>query len=417
VCSLANFAQQFTTTSLPTSLFARSKRAEYRAKAGAMLPLVPVQNTEIIVLGGGIAGVSAALAAAASGARVTLVRSGPGVTALASGAWNDPPPSQLREILADVGFSLTDCDDALPHPSGHLITCACADASHARASIAAATPGDAPDDTMIAGFAGLPGFRPAALAALWGVPRTAETVLLDGTPAAGWSLAALAATVEREPGAIGRQLQRLARGVRRIIVPAVLGLKRSCYREVSDAAGLEVAEALGGAPSLPGWRLDAALLRALAARDIRVVTGTVTARDASGSRMRSVIVNGAPFAAAGFVLATGKYAGGGIDGDEKFAETALRCDVVIQRFGRSFDDAAESLSLTDPVRTEAQPLLGAGVVTDVRARPLAPGGDVRFTNVFVAGSVRAGVETASLGLGAAATDGWNAGLLAAGAGS
>jgi len=113
-----------------------------------------------------------------------------------------------------------------------------------------------------------------------------------------------------------------------------------------------------------------------------------------------------------FVLATGKYIAGGIEADDQFIESALGCDVDIYRFGRSFDDPAESISLTDPVRTEAQPMLGAGVHVDVRARPASPAGDVRLTNVFVAGSVRAGIETAALGLGAAAHEGWNAGVRA-----
>jgi tetratricopeptide (TPR) repeat protein len=118
-------------------------------------------------------------------------------------------------------------------------------------------------------------------------------------------------------------------------------------------------------------------------------------------------------AARAVVLAAGKYLGGGITAGEEFEEPALGCDVAFQRFARTIDDPAAALILTDAERTEPQPVLAAGVRVDNRSRPLGAAGTVFSSAIFVAGSARAGVATATLGLGGAASDGWAAGESAA----
>ena len=118
-------------------------------------------------------------------------------------------------------------------------------------------------------------------------------------------------------------------------------------------------------------------------------------------------------AARAFVLAGGKFAGGGIVADERLHEPALGCPVWVEHLGAAFH-APEPLALTRPERDAAQPLLGAGVRDDGSGRPVDPRGDVVYRNVRVAGSIRAGIETARLGLGEAAADGWAMGEAAAG---
>jgi glycerol-3-phosphate dehydrogenase subunit B len=180
---------------------------------------------------------------------------------------------------------------------------------------------------------------------------------------------------------------------------------------------LVLGEALGSAPSLPGWRLDTALRTALEHAAVTIFTGRVTTRCAHGHLVESVSLLGDSgmrlIHASTIVLATGKFIGGGITAEPDFVETALGCDVALHRFDRRFTDAAASLLLTAEMRTESQPLLEIGVRTDDEARPVKETGDVVYSNVFVAGSVRAGTTAAALGLGHAATEGWNAGLRAA----
>lgn len=414
----------------------------------------------MLVIGGGVAGVAAALAARAAGRSVTLVRAGPGATALASGAWIGAPPPPFAEELAAAGHRLLPAGTPLAHPTGALYPAEAAHEAHAAAHIA---PG-----TLVCGIAGLPGFHARSLAMLWGDAAGEEvlaTELEPGPwPAGGWSPPSLAAHLEREPGPLADAVARAVRetGARRVILPAVLGVSAggAVRAAVREAAGVEVAEALGVPPSIPGWRLDAALLAALAAAGVEVVAGRVAGCEARDRRVAAVRVapGGAGASGAGpadpgagaaageggagipataadpgdsaaakpaaappttiearcIVLATGKFAGGGIAlGDAGLVEPALGCPVWIDRFGQRFGANAEPLALTSTARSDPQPLLGAGVRTDAARRPVGPDGGVVYENVLVAGTARAGVETAAAGLGHVAGDGWAAGEAAA----
>lgn len=378
---------------------------------------------DVVVIGGGPAGTAAALSAARAGARVALVRRGPGAAALAGGGWKDAPPDEMRDALARAGYELADCDGGLPHPDGVLASCEVAGVSHARASLAAEASG-----VLVCGIAGLPSFRATALAALWadaaGAPDdavAAATLTLDGTPAAGWSPVALAGLLDREPARLAAAVAGLVRihAAGRLILPAVLGLveHRAVLDTVAEAAGITVGEALGVAPSVPGWRLDRALQQAATDAGVGIIAGRVVHAAAANGTLRSVQIHGRGTAldigGGCFVLATGKYIGGGITAEAEFEEPALGCDVALERFARTIDDPGAALVLTDPERAEPQPVLSAGVRVDREARPLTPADDVYLTNVIVGGTVRAGVETATLGLGAAAHDGWAAGARAA----
>jgi glycerol-3-phosphate dehydrogenase subunit B len=380
-------------------------------------------DCDVLVLGGGVAGTAAAVAAAQQGARVLLVRAGPGASALCLGGWQGTPPAAFAAALAESGCALEWLRCTLPRPDGTLLDADAAPRSHVRAALAA---GD--ERTLVCGIAGLPGFHAVALAALWAdaaaVPAgtlAAGEVSLAGTPAAGWSPIALAALLEREPRRLAEPLDAAARahGAARVILPAVLGLEAhvDVLAAVETGAAVAVGEALGATPSLPGWRLDVALRAALARARVTALAARVTGRHAHAQRIDAVSVSGDDGArtlhASSVVLATGKFIGGGVAAASRFVETALGCDVALHRFDRRFEDASASLLLTAELRAETQPLLEIGVRTDDESRPVSDGGDVVFGNVFVAGSVRAGASAALLGLGHAATDGWNAGARAA----
>jgi glycerol-3-phosphate dehydrogenase subunit B len=375
-----------------------------------------MREVDVLVIGGGIAGFAAALAALGEGARTALVRRGPGATALAAGGWNGVPPEPVREALEGVGFPLRVGAALLPHADGRLLASDAAPPAHAAAAVAAGA-----EPVLVCGIAGLAGFHAHALAALWsdaaalpGGALVFDSVTLADTPAAGWSVPALAARLEAEPHVLAAPLARAARkhGSARAILPAVLGINAHArvIDAVRDATGIEACEALSPAPSLPGWRLDQCLLRALRDAGAHVVRGraaaspshdAVTAVDVSGADGAESIRVGA------VVLATGRFIGGGItDSGTGFRETVLG-------LASSTPDALHPL--THALRTMAQPVLSAGLLTDDRGRPARPGGEPAFSNVFAAGSVRAGAETGALGLGHAARDGWSAGLLAAAA--
>lgn len=365
-----------------------------------------MQRTDLLIIGGGAAAVAAALEARARGLTVLLVRRSPGATALGRGGWTGPLPDRVADALVSQGLAHVVVEDALPHPDGELRPCDYAPASHAAARVETGA--------CVVGIEGLPQFRQLALSRHWGdaagAELTSDVVALPGTPVSGWAPLALARAIESDPEPLAAALRDVVQRTRcsRIILPAVLGIEDTgAIRERLEAqAGVPVGEALGVAPSVPGWRLHLALDRALARAGVHVVDGAVRDVERQGDRCEAVDVvrPGADEAerreAERFLLATGRFVGGGIVADPVFAETVFGAAVWVDHLGERFQDA-EPLALTDPVRSEPQPLLRAGVRVDGRHR-LANNGTASLANVWVAGSVRAGLVE---GLGIAAEDG------------
>lgn len=364
-------------------------------------------ESDVLVIGGGIAGCAAAIAAAAEGANVCIITGAPAATALFSGAWRGPLPDGLRAPLAAAGYTLERVDHALPHPAGHRLTCDAAPPSHAAAD---------PAGALVIGIAGLAGFHAASLARMWQASASA-TLELDGTPAAGWAPLSLARRIEAEPDSLARALKAAAGAARanRVVLPAVLGTAPgdAVRSRVAELADLAIGEALGVAPSLPGWRLHAALHAALRAAGVTVLAQRAVASTAEQRHVRAVTLDsGDVVRARAVVLATGKYAAGGIAANGAFRETVLDCPVWLDHLGETFEEA-DALILTDPMRGEEQPLLDAGVHADTRGRPVDRGGDVVYENVFAAGTVRTRWQAGAHAIGEVASDGWAAGMEAA----
>lgn len=357
---------------------------------------------DVLVIGGGVSGFAAALAARQRGARTALVRAAPGVSALASGAWSGPLRAEIRDALNRARYPLLPASAPLVHERGRTVACAFAGASHIGAT---------PDaETTVCGIAGLPHFNASTLAKMWSHngPLRSMQVELPGTPAAGWTAASLAARIEQNPETL---LSPLAgTGVSRVILPAVLGIDQTT--EIVDglrAAGINASEALAASPSIPGWRLLKAMERALIASEVTVFNGRAVAGSNNGSRARELTVNGDVVTANAVVLATGKFTAGGVTATDEFRESVFGLPIWLEHLGDVFT-SPDPLLLTDPVRSEMQPLLHAGVHTDASFRPVNRAGDVIFENVFVAGTIRAGWDAALSSLGDSAENGWSAGV-------
>jgi glycerol-3-phosphate dehydrogenase subunit B len=198
------------------------------------------------------------------------------------------------------------------------------------------------------------------------------------------------------------------------IVPAVLGRRawQPVHGVLERAAGVPVGEALGVPPSLPGLRLHDALERALEAAGVEVLAGRVAASTAHGDVLEAVCradLPGPRLEAAAFVLATGRFLGGGIVADPEWREPALTTPLSVTHLGAEFT-LMEPLALSSADLAGAQPWLGAGVRIDARSRPVGADGEARYRNVHAAGTVIAGHAA---DLGEAARSGWHAGTLAA----
>jgi glycerol-3-phosphate dehydrogenase subunit B len=423
-------------------------------------------RADVLVVGGGLAGAVAALAARAAQARVVLVRRAPGATALSSGAvgvapdlWaapGEPFASRLGTLAAArrlaasrpehpyaaVGPALDGLEAALRFTAGELgavlappgerplflatpygavSTCALAQRTMLAGDLATARGPIAVvgfrghlgwDATLVAG--GLARYRGA------GAPE-AVAVEIDLFMRADASIARphdLAGALDAEGGAerAGEALRRaLPAGAGLALFPPVLGLDPAARaaERLAAAAGVPVAETLSDVPSVPGWRLDAAIAARLRAAGVEVRRGVV----AGEGPERPARAGGEEIEARRWVLATGRFVGGGIVRRGRLEEAVLGLPVTASEAGASGVHLAPrpSATLTMRERRAPQPLLAAGVRVDGALRPLRADGRPLHPGLFAAGAVIGGHEAAAdgTGLGVALLTGYLAGRAAA----
>jgi glycerol-3-phosphate dehydrogenase subunit B len=429
----------------------------------------PEIDADVLVVGGGMAGAIAALAARDAGATVALVRRSPGATALSSGAigvapdlsasaedplaWRRGPLEAARRIASRrvdhpyaavgtaglwrlgeaLGFAVRALDGllapALERPRflatqfGTVAAVALCQRSmeggdllHVRGPLA------------VCGFAGHLGFDAALVAA--GLARytarggpdviAAEVELPFDAPAArphelAWAL--------ERPGVAERlgAALRVTRGVGgagAVLLPPVLGLDPAARvpERIAAAAGVAVAETLSDVPSVPGLRLQAALEARLRAAGVDVVTGAVAGAPAPGEEV--AVGGGVAVRAGTWILATGRFVGGGVARRGGLVEPALGLPVQAAEGRESGVHLAlrPAASLTVRDRRAPQPLLSAGLRVDAGLRPLDARGRPIHPRLFAAGAVIGGHEQASdgTGLGVAILTGFLAGRAAAG---
>jgi glycerol-3-phosphate dehydrogenase subunit B len=425
---------------------------------------------DVLVIGGGMAGAVAALAAREAGARVVLARKGPGSTGLWGGAVSvaqDPASlpdtpfaarsgvvESARRIAATrpghpyrvlrgrldrlwnaVEFATGQLSSVLAPPSGRnrwLLT----PFGHAHAAatcmrtMAAGDLAEVRGALVVCGFEGHLGWDPGLVASgaarvrALGAPETRVAMLdlfrwEDGALASPFVLARML----EAPGAAeeaGRVLGKsLPRGASAAVFPPVLGLDPTARvpERIAAAAGIPVAEMLSDLPSVPGLRLHRAIELRLAAAGVTVLQGEV--RASSGPDVPAA-VGGREVVARSWVLASGRFVGGGIERRGSLVESVLGFPVLASEgpFAepsvRFASRPPASLTLRDS--RSLQPLLAAGLRVDEELHPLDAEGRCLHDRVFAAGAVVGGHDPASdgTGMGVALFTGWIAGRAAAG---
>ena len=417
-------------------------------------------RTEVLVIGGGLAGLSAGIAAAREGAEVIVVSATESTLRQASGlidvlgyptrttgpvsdpfaaisALPDAHPYRLLgpgairsglalfdSILGDTyAGDATDRNALVPTHAGSIKPTARYPTSVA--------PGLASEErsTLLVGFPTLVDFDAPFVAAKLreaGVPWSVRGATADfpGSYRTDAIVTRLARALEEDEPLRGdgesvrRVLVDRVRaehdGEERIGLPAILG--RDDPRSVRDALreelGADVFEIPLGPPSLLGMRLRDALTESLAASGGRLEVGapvvdfeerdglvTEVELDRNGARVS--------YAADAFVLATGGLIGKGIRSDrDSVTEPVFGCYVAHPADRREW--GAER-----PFGQHAFPQYGVQVRADLRPRD--PDGSVRFRNLRAAGSVIGGYDfSAELsGSGVSLTTGTLAGRAAA----
>lgn len=438
------------------------------------------------MVGGGLAGAAAALSLAQQGAAVTLLRAGPGATALCAGtldvAGASPLPGGLPFLDPIRGVPLPPSARLsllLQPPSSHPYAAflgAGARGGAAREEIESAarwlSEALEPEGLAVAGGldAGLlvadvrGALRVADFAwtgcaegdvataseiALVGIPghggggaRAAALRLADELAALGqprrpirlWPLelpdrlaeprfhaARLAARIDDDAGfaallaALGRT-PHAANPRALVLFPPMLGLARTRERlaALRDALGCRVAELAAQPPeALAGYRLDRALLAALARRGVAVHAARARQIEVESGKALAVVAEpsapgGEPLrlAASAIVLATGRFVGGGLEEHGGRVREALLDLPLFDSSGRRADGVPARRQLRRRYE-DPQPLFTAGVRADAQLRPLHWTGRPVLENLFVAGELLGGFDPARerSGLGLALASG------------
>ncbi|HEX6489252.1 MAG TPA: FAD-binding protein [Candidatus Dormibacteraeota bacterium] len=357
--------------------------------------------SKVAVIGGGLAGFSAALAAAAEGAEVTLIAKAPGATSLYAGGMEIAPELGVLAQLAHHPFHRLGMDEAR---LGAELEEACAWLTAALARAGLPLRGGLRERGVYADICGVPheaNFVPEAVApgelgalrgkrvVVVGVPSVSEYDA-ESTAAALRELAGIEATAEElpiedlGPGAsitdlFGRPApEPHVRAQAIAYPPGFIGL---------PANGFEL---LAAAPSPHGWRLQQALQRALAATSVKVVTGEATGFHVEGGRLRAAAVGADQVTADAFVMATGRYLGGGLRKGRAVTEPLAGLQVFFD--GRPAPEQAVALHHLEYLSPE--PAFRAGLLTDAQLRPLDAAGKPHFDNLRAAGSLLGGRDYA-----------------------
>ncbi len=370
---------------------------------------------DVVVIGGGIAGYTAALSARREGAAVTMVARAPGATALYAGAMeivddleavlrSDPHHPYSRLGMDQVGLA-TELDtaisnlqlalakDGLRFEGGWRTRGLYADIH------GVARPANVVPDTVAPGELGaLSGKRVAvigvpevgdydaasvaqALSERHGIDAFPEEISIPELPVAA-SLTDLYGRRAPAPR---------ARGAAIAYPPGFTGLPDDGF------------ELLASPPSPHGWRLQQAI-------GLGAVPAHITSFETSGARVVAARSEGGrSFRAEAFVLASGRHIGGGLTAGRTTVEPLLGLGVY--REGRPAEQLGTRLHHLKYLDAAEQFRLG--LATDRRLRPLDGEGRVPYANLYAAGAVLGYDYAGGCGFGVPILTGWLAGRYAA----
>ncbi|MFL5388891.1 MAG: FAD-binding protein [Myxococcales bacterium] len=424
-------------------------------------------SADVVVVGSGMAGACAALAAREKGADVLLVARAPGATALSSGAidfggnaqdatvgdgarllahkaghpyalFGDSLPTVLERTMAFLRRHLASLalDGArmaadkclwLPTPVGTARPAALVPSPIAAADLRNLS--SRPVRLGVVAFAGAQqieaGLAAAGLTRLLAPLGEAVCAAIDlyrTREDALRTIPELARDLDR-PGRrdlFAASLLRAANAVRatHLLVPT-LGLSNpvAMRAQLERTVGRPVFEALGAPPSVPGLRLQAALANALRAAGVRRMDG-IAERSTDGAVQVVQGVDCYTVRAGAVVLASGRFIGGGIrseSGSGLLHETVF--DLPAFAAGRRSIAALPSEELFAVKASGQHPGMAAGIRVGADLRPL----DASATDaaLFACGTVIGGFDPSrdTGGLGTCALTGLVAGERAAQAAS
>jgi glycerol-3-phosphate dehydrogenase subunit B len=382
----------------------------------------PELHFDVVVVGAGVAGLTAGARLAEQGARVCVVARGIGSTHLAAGTIDvlgyDPdrveePARSLPSFAAahkEHPYALLGVDAIAPaldwftarvedgpQPGyryvgglerNHLLPTAVGAVRPSALVPETMAHGDVRDESEMA-VVGLPILRElyaSYLAANLGARMVEVDVDVGRGEANPLTLAGPFDDPRFRAAFAGRLAPRL-HGVERVAMPAVLGLHdpHGAWADLERRLGRRVFEVPTLPPSVPGVRMYDLLRAALRRAGGRLVLGAeIVGGEREGDRFTAVRAHGLDrdrlYAARWFVLATGGFAQGGIEMDADWVTHETALGLPVQGAPGPGEERFK------PEYFAEHPMARAGVAVDARLRP--PGAD----NVLVAGASLPGAE-------------------------
>src|ERR1041384_7981338 len=370
--------------------------------------------TRVVVIGGGIAGYSAAIASRRDGAEGTVVARAPGATALYAGG---------MEIVEDV-------DGLLPMPHHPL-------ARLGMDSVGLATELDTAISTLLLalGKEGLRfegGWRSRGLYSdIHGLARPANVVpetvargelgalsgkrvAVSGVPEGGDCAAASTALALKERHGIDAFAEEIS--IPELPVAAALTDLYGRRAPAPRARGAAIAyppgftnlpddgfELLASPPSPHGWRLQQAI-------GLGAIRAEITSFETERGRVTAARSSERGFHGDAFVLASGRHIGGGLRAARSTVEPLLGLGVFYE--GKPAGTLGSRLQHLKYLDAAAE--MRIGLMTDRKLNPLDEEGRPRFDNLYAAGAVLGGDDSAgTCGFGVPILTGWLAGKFAA----
>ena len=407
-----------------------------------------MSSADVVVVGAGLAGLTAAIALAESGARVEVVARGHASTHWTAGgidvaapAGSLTPAEGVATLAARPGHPYAILGAAIPaalesfrallaqhnlpyhgdlerpiRPIPTSIGGTRPAAILPAAQAAALAPWSPDERLVISGFAGFKDFWPEHIASsltrstVWGSggdaggmrPARVESLSVELPGLEGRrNLTALTiarlfddpATRGMAVGAVAEALARTGSRPGRVGLPAAIGLTEhaAAFGELAASIALTPFEIALVPPSIPGLRLFTALRGELRDRGGRIVIGEPVV-DVAIDRRRVTAVSMSAAArrrtirTGAVVLATGGVAGGGLTATAsgQLMETVFGLPVEAPPAGAWLARA--------PFDPGGHPLGAAGIRTDARLRPVDADGEIVLENVAVVGSMLAGMR-------------------------
>jgi glycerol-3-phosphate dehydrogenase subunit B len=387
---------------------------------------------DLLVIGAGLTGLFASWLAARRGARTMLIAFGRGGLELSTGclavsaaaspreaiqASKRPHPyalvgaesveralEALLTLLAAEGLPYAGSLDAnmlLPTASGRTIVSAFAPASLASASLSSGQP------ITIAGFTGFRDFDSTLAARVLGaglgrIVTSVDLPLPAPAPRRDRYATDLARLFEdpswREMAARGWRPALV--GVSLLGLPATLGLHLHpfVWQDMQQRLEIPLFEIPTLPPSLPGLRLEWVLRQACLRAGVDILEGALAVGRVERRQTRARVAGAVAMAAGGpqafdagaVVLASGGFLHGGLVARQSGLVQESVFDLpVVHNPDRS--------TWVSPHAGDTQPYASFGLRVDASMRPLDPGGQPMFANLFAAGGLLAGARRAEEG--------------------